>query len=94
MAFLATAFAIVLLIGESSYHRLQPQDYDKRRLIRTASRQAVAATALLGVALTAVVFLVTNVLYRQVWAAGVAAALAALAAVTWFALPLARRLQR
>jgi amino acid transporter len=91
VAFITTGMAIVLLLGESSYHRMQPQSYNKEAMIRTASHQTVAASALLGVALTAVVFLVINVVYGLPWGIGFAAGLFMLATVTWFVLPLVRR---
>lgn len=53
-AFLAAAAAVVMLVGESAYHRLSGRPYDKAQLVRTASRQALAGIALLGVALAAV----------------------------------------
>lgn len=65
VAFLGTALAIVLLIGQSAYHRMRGHPYDKGLMLRTASRQAVAALALLAVALAAVVFLVADVVYDR-----------------------------
>ena len=91
IAFVSTAIAVVLLAGEVAYHRLRGHPYDKREMIATASRQTVAALVLLGAALVAVVFLVTDVLYAGTAAASLAAAVAVLAVLTWFAIPLARR---
>jgi archaellum biogenesis protein FlaJ (TadC family) len=92
-AFLSTALAVVFLVGESAYHRLRGKPYDKGLLLRTATRQAVAALVLLAVALGAVVFLVTDVLYGSWVSVPLAAALLALAAVAWFGIPLRRRLR-
>ncbi|CCG05522.1 DUF6328 family protein [Blastococcus saxobsidens] len=91
VAFLSTAFAIVLFLGETAYHRLTSRSYDKERLVATASRQAVGGIALLGIALPAVVFLVTDVLFPTAAAVAAATALFAAVATTWFLLPLLRR---
>lgn len=90
-AFFSTALAIVLLVAETSYHRLRGKPYDKRRMLQTASRQAVVASVLLAVALSAVVLLVADVLYP--WWAALAATttVAGLAAVLWYAVPFVRR---
>lgn len=92
-AFLATALSVVFLVGESAYHRLRGKPYDKAVLLRTATRQTVTALALLAVALGAVVFLVTDVLYGSWVSVPLTAALLALAVVTWFGVPLYRRLR-
>ena len=91
LAFVSTASAIVLLVGESAYHRLVGKPYDKAQLIRTATRQAVAAIGLLAVALGSVAYFVTEALYGRTTAVAVAAGLLVLASITWFALPLRRR---
>lgn len=91
LAFLSSAASVVMLVGESAYHRLAGQPYDQARLMRTASRQAVAGIGLLAVALAAVVFLVTDVLFPSAVAVGVTAGTVLLAAATWLAPPLSRR---
>ncbi|MBW3546581.1 MAG: hypothetical protein KY452_00370 [Actinobacteria bacterium] len=91
VAFMTTATAIVLLVGETGYHRLRGKPYDKHRMLRTATRQAVAALVLLAVGLSAVVYLVTTVLYGTGWAAACTTFLGLLAVGTWFLLPLRRR---
>lgn len=90
---MSTSVAIVLLVGETDYDRLRGKPHDKGRMVRTASRRAVGALALLGGALTAVVFLVTDLLYRAPVAVPVAVGLFVLVVLTWFVLPLARRLR-
>lgn len=94
VAFMSTGLAIVLLIGESAYHRLIGHPYDKGRMVQTASHQTTGAIALLALALAAVVFLVTDVLYRDHVAVPVAIATLLTALGSWFGLPLARRLRR
>jgi len=53
----------VLLVAETSYRRIGRKPYDKRRVLRTASRQTIAASVLLAIALSAVVLLVADVLH-------------------------------
>lgn len=91
VAFITTGTAIVLLLGETGYHRLRGKPYDKQRMLRTATRQTVAALLLIAVGLSAVVYLVTTVLYGASWGAACAGFLGLLAVGTWFVLPLRRR---
>lgn len=94
VAFIASAVSMVFLVGESAYHRLVGKPYDKGVLIHTVGRQAVMGIGCLALALTAVVFLVTDVVYGATLAAFVTAAVLALALVVWFAFPLSRRRSR
>lgn len=94
IAFVSTAIAVVFLLAEVAYHRLRGHPYDKRELIATATRQAIAALVLLGTALVAVVFLVTDVLYAGVAAGSIAGVVALLTVFTWLVIPLARRARR
>jgi len=92
-AFLSTALAVVFLLGEGAYHRVRGKPYDKGLLIKTATRQTVTALVLLGVALSAVVFLVADVVFGAVVSVPLTAAVTVLIAGTWFGLPLLRRLR-
>ncbi|OMQ16278.1 hypothetical protein A7K94_0203610 [Modestobacter sp. VKM Ac-2676] len=91
LAFISTALAVVLLLAEGAYHRVRGKPYDKKLLIKTATRQMVAALALLGIALVSVVFLVTDVLFGTWASVPVSAAVFLLLVVNWFGLPLLRR---
>ena len=93
VAFLATTFSVIFLVAESAYHRVRGKPYDKGLLLQTATRQAVTGLALLAVALCAVVFLVTDVLFGSTISTALSAGVAVLAAGTWFGLPLLRRLR-
>ena len=92
VAFLSSALAIVLLVGESAYHRLRGEPYDKGNLVRRATRQAIGALALVAVALGAVVFVVGSVVYDRELATIAGSTTLAAAFVTWFAYPIFRRL--
>lgn len=91
VAFLAAAMAVVFLLAEAGYHRLVGHPYDKRAMIRTTSRQAVTALALLGLALVASVSLVVELVYGTAPAVAAGAVLGVLVLSVWFGLPLRRR---
>ena len=91
VGFLGSGASMVLLMGASAYHRVRGKPYDKARLIKTATRQTVAALTALLVSLTAVVFLVTRELYRVEVAISTSIATAAFASEVWLGLPLLRR---
>lgn len=93
VAFVSTAGALICLVGESAYHRLRGKPYDKLALIRTASNEAVAGIALLGVALVAVVFLVSDLVFPGALTISVTLAALALAVMLWLVLPLLHRLR-
>jgi uncharacterized protein DUF6328 len=91
-----TAVAAAFLIAPSAMHRIEFRADDKHHIVFTANRFAVIGFAVLGVAMTAAVLLVTHFLYSEALAV-VTTVLTAVAFFSlWFALPLARlrRLQR
>jgi predicted membrane channel-forming protein YqfA (hemolysin III family) len=94
VAFLAAAAAMILLVAPSAYHRLGGKPYDKALLLRTATRQAIGAVALLAASITAVVFLVTDMLFARAVALATATATLTGATAAWFVLPLVRRARR
>ena len=93
VGFVASALALVCLAGETAYHRLRGKPYDKRRLIRLATHEAIAGLVCLGVALIAVVFLVADVLFAGGLTVAVTVAVAMVAAVLWFVVPLLDRVR-
>lgn len=92
-AFVATAVASVLLIAPSTYHRIRFRDGDKERMLRTSNVLLLAGTGMLGLAISTVTFLITDVLFGDVVGAAAAAAAAAVVAWFWFGLPLSRKVQ-
>lgn len=92
VAFLSTTAATVLLIAPATYHRIQFRAGDKLNMLITSNRLFIAGTLCLGVAITASVFLISEVLVGDVvaWVIAGAAALALL--LFWYALPVSRRL--
>jgi hypothetical protein len=92
-AFICTTAASILLIAPSTYHRLRWRQHDKERLLRTSNTFAIVGTVFLALAVTAAVFLVTDVMYSSLSAAIVSAAVAGALTWFWFGLPLLRRAQ-
>ena len=90
VAFLATAVASILLIAPSSYHRLRWREGDKEHMLETANRLAIAGTVFLALGMTAVVFLITDILFKATWAAVTAAVVGGACTWFWYGLPLLR----
>ena len=86
-----TAVATVLLIAPTAYHRLRWRQRDKERMLVTANRLSIAGTVFLALAMIAVVFLITDVLYGGWIVVVVPGAVAILFAWFWYGLPLVRR---
>ena len=94
VAFISAAVASVLLIAPSAMHRIQHGDGgDRHEFVAIATVLTIAGTVFLAVSMSAVVFLVTDVLYDATTAAFVGAGLAGLAVVLWFVFPLVLRLR-
>lgn len=92
-AILCATAASALLIAPSTYHRLRFRQGDKEQMLVTANRLAIAGTAFLALSMSAVVFVVTDVVFDLVVATVVALAAAAVFAWFWYGLPLVRRLR-
>jgi hypothetical protein len=90
---LTTAAASAFLMAPASYHRLTFREgtWEKERMLRTASRFAIAGTAMLNFAIGGAVFVAGDVLYGAGRAAAVAASVSVVTGWLWFGLPLTRR---
>ena len=93
-SFLCTAAASGLFIAPSAYHRLQFRAATKERMLFTANKLSIAGTAFLALAVTGVVYLVTDVLFNAPAAAVVTLATAGWFAWFWYGLPLSRGRKR
>ena len=92
-ALLCATVAIVLLITPTASHRIRWRQQDKEALMVVATRTAIAATVFIAAAMTASVYLITDVLFGEP-ATVVVSSLVALAFVLfWYAFPLYRRLK-
>ena len=91
---LLTALSAALLIAPSAYHRLTFRYQQKGRLVFVANRLSIAGLAVLALAMTCAIMLVTNVLFGTVATTVVTTALVlAMFALLWAVLPLKRRLR-
>jgi amino acid transporter len=91
VGFLSAALSALLLIAPSAHHRLRFRARDKERLLLRANRLTITGMAFLAIAMSAVLFVITDVLFGEPWPALVAAIAALLFAWTWYAAPLMRR---
>jgi hypothetical protein len=88
---LSTAVATALLLAPSALHRIMFRQDDKKHIVATANRYAIAGFAALLVAVTGAVLLVTDFVYSDTTAAIATAAIGSLLIVCWYVLPLIRR---
>jgi hypothetical protein len=90
-AFVATAVALVLYVAPAAHHRVGFREGDKDYLVRKGNREAIAGSIAMGLAFTASLYLVTDLLFGDT-AAGVAAcALLGLIVWRWWALAVKRK---
>jgi hypothetical protein len=90
---LLTLLASTLLIAPTVLHRLVFRQGFKAYVVLTANRLTIAGLAVLAVALTCAVALVTHFLFGQTTAIITALLVAGALAGIWFALPLRQRMR-
>jgi hypothetical protein len=90
VAFLCTAAATALLIAPSAYHRIRWRDHDKEHMLETANRLTIAGLGMLALAISASVFLITDILFDLWEAVLVTTLVGAGFAWLWYGLPLWR----
>ncbi len=91
-ALLLALGAVACFITPTAYHRIRFRDYDKERLVTTATRLAVVGLVFLATALSASAFFVTGFVFSDRVAAIVTAIAAGTIGGLWFALPLLRKI--
>jgi Family of unknown function (DUF6328) len=82
----ATAF----LIAPTVHHRVQFREQDKERIVMTANRFTIVGMALLAAAMTGAILLITDLLYKSTTVTIVAALVAVMFALLWYAVPMRR----
>jgi predicted membrane channel-forming protein YqfA (hemolysin III family) len=90
-ALLCATAAIVLLITPTAAHRIRWRAQDKEALLRMSTRAAIAATVFIAAAMTASVYLITDVPFGEPATVIVSAVVAAAFVFFWYAFPLYRR---
>lgn len=88
---LLTVSATGALTMPAAYHRIRFRQGDKERMLRLSNTFAIVGLALLTVAMASVVFLITNVLYGIGVAIPVGLAVLLVLGLSWFAIPVFRR---
>ena len=88
VALLCTMAGSVFLMAPAAHHRIRFRDPDKESLLKLSNAFAIVGTVFLAVGMTAVVFLVTDLLFKDPVTALVSGLTAGLFAVVWFLLPL------
>jgi uncharacterized membrane protein YhaH (DUF805 family) len=93
VALLSTLAGSVFLIAPSAYHRIRFRDRDKEAMLQISNVFAIVGMVFLALGMTAVVFLVTDLIFKGFATAVVTALTAGLFAAVWFVLPLVRKSQ-
>ncbi|MEZ5122643.1 MAG: DUF6328 family protein [Solirubrobacterales bacterium] len=91
VALVCSALATAFFIAPTAYHRITFRQGEKRQLIRTATRMAIAGLVLLAVAMTGAVLVVTSFIFSETTAVVVSAGVFAVFAWLWFGYALSRR---
>jgi O-antigen/teichoic acid export membrane protein len=94
VALLATAASALLLIAPSAHHRINFRQQDKAYILFLANKLAIVGLAFLAIAMSCVVWLITDLLYGSTATAVATTVTALLFAVLWYVIPVARRIRR
>jgi Family of unknown function (DUF6328) len=89
---LCTTASAALLIAPSAHHRINFRQQDKAYIVFLANKLTIAGLAFLALAMSGVVFLITDVLYGSTATAIATTTVVLVFALLWYALPIWRRL--
>lgn len=87
------SLSATMLISPSAYHRVTFRYQQKRRLVYYSNRFAIIGLALLALAMTGAILLISDVLFSTAAAVVTAGLALCVFGFFWFALPLRRRLK-
>jgi cation transport ATPase len=90
-ALLCATAAIVLLITPTAAHRIRWRQQDKEALLVMSTRAAIVATVFIAAAMTASVYLITDLLFGEPATVIVSSVVAAAFVTFWYGFPLYRR---
>ena len=92
VAFVRATLSAILLIAPTAHHRLRFRAKEKEQMLFRANRLAIVGLGFLAAAMSAVVFVITDVIFQEPWAALGSAVSAASFGWIWYVVPLSRRL--
>jgi hypothetical protein len=90
---LATALSAALLIAPTAYHRLLFRQQEKASLVFTANRLAIAGIAVLALAMSSALLLITHILFGTAATVITTTCAVSVFVFLWAALPLKQRLR-
>ena len=90
-ALLCATAAIVLLITPTAAHRIRWRQQDKEALLRMSTRAAIVATVFIAAAMTASMYLITDILFGEPATVIVSSVVTAAFVTFWYVFPLYRR---
>ncbi len=91
VALLCIATAAILLIAPSVHHRVLFRHHQRAYIVRTANRAAIAGVTFLAIGLTAILILISKVVFGEVAAVTVGTIAGLVVLTLWFGIPLRRR---
>ena len=90
---LSTAVALVFLLAPAAYHRIRFRTGDKEYMVRAGNREAIAGSGAIAIAITGVIYLVTDLVFGTPEAVVVAAGFFIFIAWLWWGIALYRAWQ-
>jgi len=90
---LCAAVAVALLIAPTAHHRILFRRHQKHRLVMFGSSLTIVGLGFLALAMTGVILLITDVLFKTGTVIAVTACVATLFATLWYLIPLLQRLR-
>lgn len=86
----STALALVLYLAPAAYHRMRFREGDKDFMLRKGNREAIVGSVASALALTGVLFLVTDLVFGRAEAVVAAVLFFGVVAWRWWAIALVR----
>jgi hypothetical protein len=86
-ALLATVLSTILLITPSAYHRIVFRHHDKQDLLEVSNKLILAGMAILAIAMTCSLFVISDFIFGHLTAGIVTAATTIAFTMLWYLLP-------
>ncbi len=93
VALLATAAGTIMMIAPTAFHRIRWREHDKEALLRISNKLALVGTVFLAIAMSATVFLITDLIFKAPVTAIVTSVIVLMFAWFWYAWPLLRKVR-